>query len=290
MGILVIAIGISESSQSSAGAAPKTGTHPVEKVTICHFTSIHAEHPYNEITIDAKQIVNGNGHGAHVYDIWPTFQYRLHDGTIVTVPSHGNQEILRNHCRIPGEPTETVSPCPTVTVTVTATPDWKTHPTEHPTQCPTATVTATATATSTVTSTTTATATATVTGPTSTVTVTTPFVPSTDCPPPNLVNVVRGTGKNDNLVGTPCRDGMLGHKGNDLMLGAAANDVLLGGRGRDRLDGGTGTDVLRGGFNNDILVSNDGTPGDRLIGGQGQDLCIIDPGDKAKSCERTITR
>ena len=124
-------------------------------MTICHFTSIHADHPYNEITISAGQIVNGDGHGAHVYDIWPSFQYKLKDGTIVTVPSHGNQAILRNHCRIPGE-TPPVTPCPTVTTTVTATvtvtanPDKKTTPTAPPCS-PTPTATTTVTNTTTVT-------------------------------------------------------------------------------------------------------------------------------------------
>ena len=155
----VVLYGATQANTTASADAPKTGSgEPVKKVTICHFTSIHASHPYNEIEIDAKQIVNGNGHGAHQYDIWGSFKYELKNGTIITVPSHGNQDILKNHCGIPGEtPPPTVSPCPTVTVTVTADPG-KTHPT--PTQCPT--VTATATATSTVTSTATATATVTV--------------------------------------------------------------------------------------------------------------------------------
>jgi RTX calcium-binding nonapeptide repeat (4 copies) len=279
MGIFVIAIGVGESS--SAGPS-KTETGPVKKVTICHFTSIHASHPYNEITIDAKQIVTGNGHGDHVFDIWPSFQYRLKNGTIVTVPSHGNQAILRNHCRLPGQTTPPVTPCPTVTVTVTANPD-RTQPTEppcSPTPTTTVTVTPNPTETSTVTATATVTATSTVTAtPTAG-----PFVPSTGCPPPNLVNVVRGTRRGDNLVGTPCRDGMPGHGGNDLILGAANNDVLFGQRGADRLDGGAGTDVLRGGFGNDRLVGTDGER-DLLIGGVGRDICIADAIDRTTSCE-----
>ena len=82
----VVLYGITQANTTASADAPKTETGPVKKVTICHFTSIHADHPYNEITISAGQIVNGDGHGAHVYDIWPSFQYKLKDGTIVTVP------------------------------------------------------------------------------------------------------------------------------------------------------------------------------------------------------------
>lgn len=297
--VAVILYGITQANTTASADAPKTETGPVTKVTICHFTSIHASHPYNEITVPAFQFVFGVGHGGHQYDIWPAFKITLH-GHVFDVPAHGNQSILRNHCVIPGE-TPPVTPCPTVTTTVTATvtvtaqPGKKTTPSVPPcSPTPTATVTTTETTTvtpnPTETVTATTTATATVTGPTSTVTVTLPFVPSTGCPPPNLFNAIRGNHAGNNMVGTPCRDVMAGHGGGDTMFGAAETDIMIGGRGNDRIDGGTSPDIIRGGFGNDRLISNDGTPGDRLVGGIGRDICIIDPGDIARQCERVIKK
>jgi RTX calcium-binding nonapeptide repeat (4 copies) len=271
-------VGLFGLSQSSTGTTPKTEppSGPVKKVTICHATGSQSN-PYVEITVPGFQFVYGVGHGGHTYDIWPSFQYKLKDGTIVTVPAHGDQSILKDGCEVPGH---TPEPCPTVTVTVTASPSAPAK--TKPTQCPT--VTATATATETTTETATATATVTVTAtPTAG-----PFVPSTGCPPPNLFNAIRGNRRDNTMVGTPCRDVMAGHGGTDTMFGAAETDIMLGQRGNDRLDGGTGIDTIRGGFGNDVLRSNDGTPGDRMIGGLGRDVCIIDPGDSAKQCERVI--
>lgn len=233
--VAVIVFGISQSSQAGHPSASKA---PVKKVTICHFTSENASHPYNEISIDAKQIVNGNGHGGHVFDIWPSFQFELKDGTVVTVPAHGDQSILNAHCTIPGE-TETATPTET-----TGTP---TQPGG-------------------------------------------PFVPSTDCPPANLFNAIRGTRKDDHLVGTPCQDVMAGHNGNDTLFGAAESDIIFGGRGKDTINGGTGRDSLRGGFNDDRINAVDGAPGDRVIGGVGRDVCTIDQGDRVRQCERVRVR
>jgi RTX calcium-binding nonapeptide repeat (4 copies) len=295
--VTAVAVGLFGISQSSTGTSPaaatqKGGTHPVQTVTICHATGSQS-HPYVQLDdVPAFQIAFGIGHGAHTYDIWAGFLFNLH-GTVLHVPAHGDQSILRNHCHIPGEtPPPTVNPCPTVTVTVTASPSagrWTESPSPNP-QCPTATATTTSTVTATTTATSTATATSTVTGPTSTVTVTLPFVPQTGCPPPNLFNAIRGGRHNDNLVGTPCRDVIAGHNGNDRLFGAAETDIIFGGRGNDFIEGDSGRDILRGGFNDDRINAVDGAPGDRVIGGVGRDVCIIDAGDSARQCERVVRR
>lgn len=109
--------------------------------------------------------------------------------------------------------------------------------------------------------------------------------PGVPCPPPNLLNIIRGTRGNDTLVGTACRDLMVSHKGNDALFGLGGGDFQLGGRGKDLLVGGADNDSLRGGFGNDRLIGGEGR--DIMRGGPGRDVCI---GSRAEDrfirCER----
>ena len=86
---------------------------------------------------------------------------------------------------------------------------------------------------------------------------------------------VRGTSKNDVLVGTDRGDFITGGKGNDVLRGRGGDDVLVGGSGQDRLEGGRGDDVL---------VAADGAR-DYVSGGPGKDSAVIDRADRLSSIE-----
>jgi len=87
--------------------------------------------------------------------------------------------------------------------------------------------------------------------------------------------LVRGTSKNDVLVGTDRGDLMVGGKGNDLLRGRGGDDVLVGGSGHDRLEGGRGDDVF---------VTADEAR-DYVFGGPGKDSAVIDHADRLGSIE-----
>jgi Ca2+-binding RTX toxin-like protein len=105
--------------------------------------------------------------------------------------------------------------------------------------------------------------------------------------------LVRGTGGNDTLTGTPARDRIFaragddsvlagddrdrvwGGAGNDTLNGEASNDLVVGGAGNDVVDGGDGNDRLRGRRGDDRLTAGAGN--DRVWAGVGAD--ILDGGD-----------
>ena len=121
-----------------------------------------------------------------------------------------------------------------------------------------------------------------------------------------------GTPGNDVLVGTSGPDVICSLAGNDTVTGGAGDDVLDGGPGRDtvsfsgashslrvRLSSravGDGRDVLNnfervlGSSHADILDARDGRPFERLDGGGGRDLCLVDPGDTRTRCRRPLAR
>lgn len=68
------------------------------------------------------------------------------------------------------------------------------------------------------------------------------------------------------LIGTPGDDRLVGTPNADRICGRGGNDAIVGGKGKDYLDGGPG---------NDTLNSRDGKR-DRVIGGPGTDLAIVD--------------
>ena len=128
---------------------------------------------------------------------------------------------------------------------------------------------------------------------------------------------IRGTARNDRLVGTPGKDVICGLGGNDTIRALGANDVVRGGAGRDRLYGGRGNDRLDGNSGNDLLHGHSGRDrvvggrgrdrlhGDRgndslfsrdkggrdlVAGGSGRDRAKIDKGDDVRSVERVLSR
>lgn len=88
-----------------------------------------------------------------------------------------------------------------------------------------------------------------------------------------VINTIRGTSGDDNLVGTGEADRILGRQGNDALQGSGGSDVLEGGPGNDNLYGGKGNDNLQGGNNNDTLDGGDGN--DTLTGGNGSDIFAL---------------
>jgi hypothetical protein len=103
-------------------------------------------------------------------------------------------------------------------------------------------------------------------------------------------DVIRGLGGNDVIRAGAGRDRVFGGKGNDRLYGNAGNDVLRGQSGRDRLVGGIGRDRLYGDRGNDSLSSRDTRRRDRVFGGRGRDTAKIDRGDRVRAVERVRRR
>lgn len=80
---------------------------------------------------------------------------------------------------------------------------------------------------------------------------------------------LRGSTKNDTLVGDDRENEIWGGAGNDHLKGRGGDDTLHGEEGNDSLDGGEGDDELDGGAGDDFLI---GGPGSNTIdGGVGND-------------------
>jgi predicted extracellular nuclease len=73
---------------------------------------------------------------------------------------------------------------------------------------------------------------------------------------------LRGSQKDDIIVGTPQADYILGFNGNDL---------ICGGQGADDIRGANGEDTIFGGYGDDILIGNN--ENDTLTGGPEMDYC-----------------
>lgn len=65
---------------------------------------------------------------------------------------------------------------------------------------------------------------------------------------------IKGTKKNDILIGDDSDNIIKGGRGKDVLKGGDGNDTLLGNRGSDTLEGGSGDDVLKGGRGADTFV------------------------------------
>jgi Ca2+-binding RTX toxin-like protein len=79
--------------------------------------------------------------------------------------------------------------------------------------------------------------------------------------------LIAGDG-NDTLIGGSGDDNLSGDAGNDLILGRLGNDMLSGRGGHDKVIGGGGNDLI---FEQDF-------DRDTLLGGDGDDQAIFDPG------------
>jgi Ca2+-binding RTX toxin-like protein len=94
-----------------------------------------------------------------------------------------------------------------------------------------------------------------------------------------------GTDGPDHLRGTNRDDNLLGRGGNDILNALAGDDNLLGGRGKDVVVGGKsccdrgdfsgGNKTLLGGPGNDAVVGGRGA--DNIVGERGNDLVLDGP-------------
>jgi RTX calcium-binding nonapeptide repeat (4 copies) len=78
--------------------------------------------------------------------------------------------------------------------------------------------------------------------------------------------LIRGTPRDDVLIGGPGNDRIYGEGGNDRIVGNGGNDILVGGPGQDIVDAGAG---------NDSVSVADGTR-DRVDCGAGRDSAVSD--------------
>jgi Ca2+-binding RTX toxin-like protein len=92
--------------------------------------------------------------------------------------------------------------------------------------------------------------------------------------------VVTGSPFDDRVVGSPRADFVFGGGGDDVLDGSSGwdrvdgqdgNDLVVGGWGRDTLFGGAGRNRLLGGSSRDELRALDGSTGNVMIGGPGND-------------------
>lgn len=97
------------------------------------------------------------------------------------------------------------------------------------------------------------------------------FLAFDDEPGSKLVfaNGLKGTAKNDFIVGKASADNIAGGAGSDWIFGGAGNDTLSGGDGDDEIHGGLGNDQIDGGAGDDYLEGGAGN--DTLSGGDGHD-------------------
>ena len=127
-------------------------------------------------------------------------------------------------------------------------------------------------------------------------------------------DVICGFGGNDRIYGEGGNDIIVGGDGNDRIRGGPGADYIAGGRGRDEIFGGAGNDLIYGNFAGDLLHGQSGNDtivgggghnrmygdggndrliatgnrrgGDRVYGGRGRDVAIVNRGDVVRSIER----
>lgn len=99
---------------------------------------------------------------------------------------------------------------------------------------------------------------------------------------------LHGLGGGDSLDGGAGDDLVLGQDGDDLVDGGSGNDQVRGGAGDDYVSGFTGNDALYGGAGNDFIYAADGDF-DRVLGGPGYDVCVVDEEDEVDECEEVRT-
>lgn len=80
----------------------------------------------------------------------------------------------------------------------------------------------------------------------------------------------------------------------DNLFETSQDDFIQGLDGRDFIDASEwidDTDDLHGNAGNDVLNTADGDLLDSAVGGKGNDVCLVDPGEEANAdCERVETR
>jgi Ca2+-binding RTX toxin-like protein len=111
-----------------------------------------------------------------------------------------------------------------------------------------------------------------------------------------LAKDIRGTFKQDNLLGTlqmdriyglGAADTISGRAGNDDCYGGSGADEIRCGAGNDRIDGGFGEDDLFGGPDNDTILAADGQF-DYVNCGTGDDTAYVDEIDDVEPAQNRI--
>lgn len=97
-----------------------------------------------------------------------------------------------------------------------------------------------------------------------------------------------GAGNDDWLDGGAGDDLVIGNDGDDLVDGGSGDDRVLGDAGNDYVSGFTGSDYLAAGSGNDYIYAADGEF-DRVSGGPGYDVCVVDTDDDVSECEEVYT-
>ena len=72
------------------------------------------------------------------------------------------------------------------------------------------------------------------------------------------MDLIRGFGGNDQLLGNAGDDCLVGGDGNDEIIGNEGDDNMWGGDGNDAVDGGPDSDRLVGDMGDDLMSGNDG--------------------------------
>ncbi|RAH98373.1 hypothetical protein DLJ53_27130 [Acuticoccus sediminis] len=88
---------------------------------------------------------------------------------------------------------------------------------------------------------------------------------------------VSGLGGNDTIDASGLEAGDIRLR----MSGGEGNDLLIGSDGADRLVGDEGNDVMRSGLGNDLMIWNDGDGSDRMNGGRGFDIAVVNGSEEA---------
>ncbi len=91
------------------------------------------------------------------------------------------------------------------------------------------------------------------------------------------LQILRGNGGNDQLIGGNGIDILVGNAGNDTLSGDAGADRMSAGAGNDVINGGDGADIQFGDAGNDSM--NGGADADQLYGAEGNDTLIGGAGD-----------
>ena len=75
------------------------------------------------------------------------------------------------------------------------------------------------------------------------------------------------------IVGTDAPETIIGSRGDDTIQGNGGDDIICGGGGADNINGG-----------DDVIDSTEATPGSKVDGGSGRNLCFVGVGVEVRNC------
>ena len=102
-------------------------------------------------------------------------------------------------------------------------------------------------------------------------------------------DAVHGLGGGDWLDGGAGDDLVRGNDGDDLVDGGSGHDLVRGNDGNDYVTGFTGNDILDAGGGSDFIYAADGEF-DKVSGGPGYDVCVVDEEDRVTGCEEVYAQ